>query len=320
LIEHLSKTIPENVNLELNSLFKEYEINSDEDFPVKVCFSKNGVAGSCRAKFIVGADGAYSQVAKFNKNLQGNKKFLVGFEKLFYGTIDFGPCPESCVYHFWFGDFSLGYGGWLSPTIYKGKPAFRVGIAKLLSDANNLHKVDEFIKILHGKGIIKFEHKEPVVTFAHPIPIGGVLKNVYDKYCLLIGDAAGFCGAFAADGIKGAVLSAQIAAELIPKHLSGDHEAFSNYFDLIQKRTKMMTYYKKQLIYRWMWNVMKSNRTFHALINIISKEKQGFLHQFCDNKDKNKSLFRVVLKLKHLWKLMKYAVYMFVDLFKRRKG
>ena len=67
----------------------------------------------------------------------------------------------------------------------------------------------------------------------------------YDDHSLLLGDAAGLCGAFAADGIKGAVVSGQVAARLIPEVLEGNPAALKRYYPEIQKNNKLMSYYYK---------------------------------------------------------------------------
>jgi flavin-dependent dehydrogenase len=240
-------------------------------------------------------------------------------EKVFFGNILLGDHPKNTVYHFWFGEFSLGYGGWLSPTTVEGRPAFRLGLAKLQKDLKDLKKIDEFIRVLEEKKMIEIDKgSEEVLTFGSLIPIGGPLRTVYDKHSLLIGDAAGLCGAFAADGIKGAIVSGKVAAQLIPDYLEGNEKALSEYYPRIQKHRKLMTYYRKQLLYRFIWDRMKSNRSFEMMFDIIARQKESFLNQFCDSKDKNTSLMWVVLKVRNLPLLVKYAWFLFLDLFKRR--
>ena len=77
-----------------------------------------------------------------------------------------------------------------------------------------------------------------------------------------------------------------------------------------------MTYYRKQVLYRFIWERMKSNRSFFALWKVIEREKESFLYQFCDKKDKAKSLVSVVLKVRNLPALVKYALSLVGDLFK----
>ena len=243
----------------------------------------------------------------------------MGFEKVFYGDIDLGDHSDETIYHFWFGEFSLGYGGWLSPTIINGKKAFRVGLAKMEKDKQDIKKLDTFIDILVEKKIVHIEPETKcLVSFGHPIPIGGLLKNYSSDHVLLIGDAAGFCGAFAADGIKGSLVSGLCAAELIPEYLKGNKNIFSKFYKNVESQSGLVTYYRKQLLYRWLWDKMKSDRTFHAMYDIIAREKDGFLHQFCDSKDKNKSLVRVVLKTKHFFYLIKYGCFVVYDMIFKR--
>ncbi len=320
LVKHLSEKLPGSVELRLGAGLLSYEIHEHEEFPIVATYLQGGEKKQIAAKFLVGADGSHSTVAKLSKNLSHNKKFLAGHEKVFYGDILFGEHAENTIYHFWFGEFSLGYGGWLSPTIIEGKKAFRLGLAKLEKDAKDLKKIDEFIQILLDKKIIRIDGdvKKPVVAFGHLIPIGGILKNVFNKHTLLIGDAAGLCGAFAADGIKGAIVSGKVAGEIIPRHLNDEVNALAEFYPKIQIYNKLVTYYKKQVWYRFLWDRMKSNRSFHILFSIIAREKNSFLYQFCDSKDKQKSLVRVVLKVKNVPLLVKYALSIVFDFFKVR--
>lgn len=313
LVENMAKTVPSNVTVKTNCHFKTYEVE-DGDHPVKVSYSENKKDEVAEARFIVGADGSHSQVAKANEKLSKNQKFLAGLEKVYYGNIHLGDHPKSTIYHFWFGEFSLGYGGWISPTIINGRHAFRVGLAKLEKDIKELKLLDDFIKILLDKGIVTIDEEKTIHSFGSLIPINGVLKNVYDDHSMLVGDAAGFCGAFAADGIKGALVSAKAAAELLPRHLDGEKNVFKNYKPRIQEHRKLLTYYKKQLFYRWVWDQMKRDRTFHAMYDIIEREKEGFLNQFCDNMNKAQSLAGTVMKVRNLPKLVKYSTYILMDM------
>ncbi len=307
----MANSLPLNVTVKVQCCFKESRISSDNDYPVAIQYIHRGKKYQVSTKFLVGADGAHSTVAVQNRKLSQNTRFLAGLEKVFYGNIDFGQHSKNTVYHFWFGEFSLGYGGWLSPTVINNKPAFRVGLAKLKDGIKDLRKLDHFIQILLDKGIIHIENNaKPLYTFGSLIPIGGVLKNVYDDYTVLLGDAAGFCGAFAADGIKGAVVSGKVVGRLLPEYLQGDKKAFLRYKPEIQKYQKLIRYYHKQQFYRWVWGRMHRNRTFQAMYDLIERQKDDFLYQFCDSKDQAKSFTRIIL-------LLKYAVYILLDMFQR---
>ncbi|MDP3975870.1 MAG: NAD(P)/FAD-dependent oxidoreductase [bacterium] len=320
LVQHMSETLPNNVTLQLRATFSDVNVDREQKYPVEIRYQQNGEQKLVRVRFMVGADGSHSQVAKKNQHLSQNTKFLAGLEKVFFGDITLGEHPKNTVYHFWFGAFSLGYGGWLSPTIVKGKPAFRLGLAKLKKDIKDLEKINQFIATLQEKNMIRIEQgTEEILTFGSLIPIGGPLRNVSDKHTLLIGDAAGLCGAFAADGIKGAVVSAKVAAEIIPEHLEGNARALSEFYPRIQTYKSLMTYYRKQQLYRLLWNKMKSNRTFEALFDIIARQKESFLHQFCDSKDRNSSLFWVIVRPGSILHLLKYSWFLLLDMIRQTK-
>jgi flavin-dependent dehydrogenase len=310
LVKHLAETLPSHVEVRLGAGLVSYEIFPNEAFPVVATYVCKGEKRRIAAKIIVGADGSHSTVAKMNKNLSKNKHFLAGFEKVFYGDILLGDHPDATIYHIWFGEFSLGYGGWLSPTIINDKKAFRIGLAKLEKDVKDIKKLDEFIQILQSKNMIHIDgdSREPVVGFGHLIPIGGVLPSLHDAHSVLVGDAAGFCGAFAADGIKGAIVSGKVVAELLPRHLAGDVSVFSEYRQKMQSFNGLMTYYQKQVVYRWLWDRMKTNRTFQALFSLIEREKESFLYQFCDSKDKHRSLLSIVLRVRNIPGLVRYGL------------
>src|SRR3989339_221293 len=202
-------------------------------------------------------------------------------------------------------------------ALIKGKKAFRIGLAKFKKDHKDVPwLMKKFVGTLLDRGMITIEGtlEKPVCSFAGTIPISGALRCVFKNNVLLVGDAAGLCGAFAADGIKGAVISGKEGARLIDEFLKGDQRALSAFHQRINMHQSLMSYYRRQVRYRWIWNRMKRNRTFRAMYDIIASEKESFLNQFCDSKDRHRSLMRVVLKIKHFPKLLKYAWFIFLDL------
>ncbi len=177
----------------------------------------------------------------------------------------------------------------------------------------------KFLQVLVERNIISIDGNidKPDYVFGSHIPLGGALKNIYYQNVLLIGDAAGFCGAFAADGIKGSVISGKEGALLIEQYLKGNESAPGTLRERMEAHGGMMGYYTRQLHYRWIWDLMKSDRTFRAMYKIIEAEQETFLNQFCDAKDKRRSLSWTVLKVRYIPKLVVYAWYVLLDLFKR---
>ncbi len=314
LVKALADRLPPNVTFRPKTVFLGVD---DADAPTKIRVRSLGLdEEEIDVKFLVGADGGHSKVAQCVNGLSKNTQFLFGYEQVFFGDVLRGPKPEETIFHYWFGEFSLGYGGWLSPTIVDGKKAFRLGLAKMMKDRGDAKQLTEaFVKQLVERGDIRIDGDitKPGYVFGSHIPIGGARSTISKNNVLLIGDAAGFCGAFAADGIKGSVISGKEAAILIPRFLNGDRNAPSHLRAAMNTHGGMMRYYRRQMLYRFIWSRMQRNRTFRAMYDIIAAEHATFLEQFCDSKDKHRSLAWTVLKWKHAKKLIKYSVYWTID-------
>ncbi|MFO0781047.1 MAG: hypothetical protein U0519_04185 [Candidatus Gracilibacteria bacterium] len=137
-------------------------------------------------------------------------------------------------------------------------------------------------------------------------------EKIHHRNINAIGDAAGFCGAFAADGIKGSVVSGKEGARVIA--VSRGNRAIRVLKLCANRRQVSAQLYKKQLRYRLIWDMMKKDRTFTAMYKVIEAEKEKFLEQFCDSKDRRRSLAWTVLKMKHVPKLAVYSWFIFMDL------
>lgn len=313
LIAAFGRNLPPNITLLLSAEFFDCRREGES---VIVTVKKDNQPLECACRFLVGADGGRSRVAE-KSGLQKNEKFLLGYEKVFPGKITFGEKPDETVYHYWFGEFSLGYGGWLSPSTVNGRPVFRIGLAKLDVNRGEIKKLDEFVEKLKDLGHIS-PTGDCLYEYAGFIPIGGPLKNIYKNRVMLIGDAAGLCGAFAADGIKGALASGIAAAKLIERFLStGDETVFLGFNRELNKFDNLLKYFRKQVLYRFIWNAMRKNRTFRAMFDVIAADKESFISQFSEAKNKGGGLIKLVLKPRILPKLASYGVFWIIDWLRR---
>jgi len=300
LVRALAQSVPSHVTVQTKTVFVDAK---DTDNQTVVTLQTQGEpARQVACRVLVGADGSHSKVAQESVGLDRNNSFLFGFERVYFGKVTLGPIPAETIYHYWFGEFSLGYGGWLSPTVVDGRPAYRIGLAKLMRERGKASELlKKFTQRLIDDGTITLDGSidSPDYAFGSLIPIGGVLKHTVAGNRVLIGDAAGYCGAFAADGIKGSLASAKIASELIPRFLGGDMCALTELPRRMDSDYALIAYYRRQMRYRWIWDQMKRDRSFTALFSIIQREQETFVDQFCDSKDTHRSLMWTVLKVKH---------------------
>lgn len=306
LLLELARACRDNVTFLYNAALVGYAVEPGSPHPVVARYVQNGTEGVARGRFIVGADGVRSAVAKSNPALSKNRRLLFAFERMYEGDCLIGDIPDRTVYHLWFGSFSLGYGGWIAPNFIDGKKLFRIGFATYSPGAEKARLLDRLVETLVDKEVVRLSGSTdaPLLNYGGYCPIGGVLRRVCDGHSLLVGDAAGFCGPFSADGIKGAVVSALVAAEVIPRHLEGDRTALGAFFPLVEARSRLLSYYRKQLRYRLLWDRMTSNASFSRLFRICEGEKETFLDQFCDAKDKQASLLKGLIKLRNLPRLI----------------
>ncbi|MGE5586320.1 MAG: NAD(P)/FAD-dependent oxidoreductase, partial [Bacillota bacterium] len=287
----------DNVKILTGTTFERYRLERGDGYPVIVEYSSGGTKMEARAKLVVGADGARSAVAQWAQRagcgLGVNRKFLFACERVYEGDCLLGDVPDRTVYHVWFGSFSLGYGGWIAPNFIGGRRCFRIGLATYSPGAEKARLLERLVDTMIACGVISVSDPErPETSYGGYVPIGGYHKRVWDERVLLLGDAAGFCGAFSGDGIKGAVVSGLVAGELIPEYLSGSHGAPKLFLPRIEERYRLLSYYNRQLVYRFMWDRMTSNASFESLFRLCEREKSDFLNQFCDAKDKQASLLK----------------------------
>lgn len=164
-----------------------------------------------RARFVVGADGARSQVAK-QFGLSQNKKFLTGMEFEYLG-IDY--LDRDYLHVFIDSNIAPGYIAWVVP----GVEMTQVGMA-----ATYPHQLDMPALLNKLKPLHDFTHVPVMETRGGVIPVGGVLPKLGDDRVLLLGDAAGTVSPLTAGGIHKALEHGLRAAGCIDDYLQGRGE------------------------------------------------------------------------------------------------
>lgn len=173
-----------------------------------------------RARFIVGADGARSRVAR-DLGLDVNRRFLVGAE-IVHPIASGASAPAfHCVLD---PRVAPGYLGWV---IDDGQHA-HVGVAGY-PDAMSTgvrHLLDTFAADAPGRSA----PSGPVERRGGPIPVGGVLRKLACPAGLLVGDAAGAVSPLTAGGLDPCLRMSELAAAVTAGYLrTGDPRVLAGY-------------------------------------------------------------------------------------------
>jgi flavin-dependent dehydrogenase len=175
-----------------------------------------------RARFLVGADGARSRVAR-DLALDRNHHLLVGAEEVFALPGSDEPPTFHCVL-----DPSLAP-GYLAWVVNDGQHA-HVGVAGY---------ADRFAEGLgralrrfgdSAPGLPRVERPEVVERRAGPIPVGGVLRRISCADGLVVGDAAGAVSPLTAGGLDPCLRLSELAAAVLDDALrTGRPDALLHY-------------------------------------------------------------------------------------------
>ncbi|MEE1940050.1 NAD(P)/FAD-dependent oxidoreductase [Streptomyces sp. TRM 70361] len=164
-----------------------------------------------RARFVVGADGARSSVAR-DLGLDRNHHLLVGAEEVFELPGNDGPPTFHCVL-----DPSLAP-GYLAWVVNDGQHA-HVGVAGCADRfPEGLRRALERFSA-SAPGLAGADRPEVVERRGGPIPVGGVLRRISCPDGLLVGDAAGAVSPLTAGGLDPCLRLSELAAEVLDEAL-----------------------------------------------------------------------------------------------------
>ncbi|MEV4516702.1 NAD(P)/FAD-dependent oxidoreductase [Dactylosporangium sp. NPDC049525] len=173
-----------------------------------------------RARFVVGADGARSRVAR-DLGLDVNRRMLVGAE-LIHPVASMTATPAfHCVLD---PRVAPGYLGWV---IDDGRHA-HVGVAGYPGAMRSgvRHLLDAFAAGAPGRTA----PTGPVERRGGPIPVGGVLRRLACPAGLLVGDAAGAVSPLTAGGLDPCLRMSELAAAVAAGYLrTGDQRLLDRY-------------------------------------------------------------------------------------------
>ncbi|MEU9353522.1 NAD(P)/FAD-dependent oxidoreductase [Streptomyces griseoloalbus] len=175
-----------------------------------------------RARFVIGADGARSSVAR-DLGLDRNRHLLVGAEEVFEVPANGEPPTFHCVL-----DPSLAP-GYLAWVVNDGQHA-HVGVAGYAHRfPQGLRRARERFSA-SAPGLEGVDRPEAVERRGGPIPVGGVLRRISCADGLLVGDAAGAVSPLTAGGLDPCLRLSELAASVLDDALrSGRTDALTRY-------------------------------------------------------------------------------------------
>ncbi|HEU4913177.1 MAG TPA: NAD(P)/FAD-dependent oxidoreductase [Actinomycetes bacterium] len=177
---------------------------------------------SVRARFVVGADGARSTVAR-DLGLDRNDHLLVGAEEVFETAGSEEPPTFHCVV-----DPSLAP-GYLAWVVNDGRHA-HVGVAGYADRfPDGLRRALRRFSA-SAPGLAGLDRAGQVERRGGPIPVGGVLRRIGSADGLLVGDAAGAVSPLTAGGLDPCLRQAELAAVTLDDALrTGRTDALADY-------------------------------------------------------------------------------------------
>lgn len=217
-----------------------------------------------RARMLIGADGARSRVARA-LDLDRNERLLAGAEWLvegveierdtFYLVMDAQLAPGYCVWLAPHGDIAA-YGVAGRQREFKPNDSLRVA-QSMFADVADLSQM----RVVERKG--------------GNIPVGGRLKRVYRDdargRALLLGDAAGLCGAATGGGIYPALISGRLAAQAVAQELLNSSPAgVKTYLRTLPQAGRLGPYLQIEDWIRFALDRMATNADWQTLVSIMA--------------------------------------------------
>ena len=185
-----------------------------------VRLERGGREFAVRARFVVGADGARSRVAR-DLGLDSNREWIVGVEDV-YADVRADDVPR--FHCFLDPRVAPGYLAWI---VSDGEET-HVGTGGYAARFDPARALELFRASLDG--IVDLKGARRVERRGGRIPVGGVLERIANARGLLIGDAAGAVSPLTAGGLDPCLRLSTLAAHVADDYLAtGDAGALAPY-------------------------------------------------------------------------------------------
>lgn len=205
-----------------------------------------------RTRFLVGADGPRSRVAR-SLGLGQSRHYLFGVEYE-YPKVDIeAPNKLHCFIN---RRLARGYIGW----VVTGTHTVQVGLARRVRAEAPPPQAAMAAFLDRIAPLFDFRSLQPASVRAGMIPCGGLVHPVAGRRVLLVGDAAGMVSPVTAGGIHTALKHGMAAGHAIADYLSGKCEDPSGWFVDSYPR-----FHSKRLL-RFLFDHFQSDTLFNLLL------------------------------------------------------
>lgn len=167
-------------------------------------------SGSITTRYLIGADGARSRVARDLK-LDLNREWIVGVENVLAGARLDGPPRLLC---FLDPKLAPGYIAWIA---HDGDET-HLGVGGYATHFDPVAALEEFRASVGN--LIDLRDANQIERRAGYIPVGGVLRNIANTHGLLLGDAAGAVSPLTAGGLDPCMRLSALAADVVVEYLA----------------------------------------------------------------------------------------------------
>jgi len=167
-----------------------------------------------RVRFIIGADGTMSQVAR-DLSLDTNRQWIVGVEDVYRGVSSGGPARFHC---FLDPVLAPGYLGW----VVDDGEEIHVGVGGYAHRFEPSSALEAFGKSIQN--VVDLRKASRVERRGGRIPVGGVHKRIANRRGLVVGDAAGAPSPLTAGGLDPCLRLSAFAAGVVGDYLRTSNE------------------------------------------------------------------------------------------------
>ena len=172
--------------------------------------AREGKTQRVQARYIVGADGVMSRVAR-DLGLDRNREWIVGVEDVLRGVPLDG---EPCFHCFLDPVRAPGYLAWV---VNDGHET-HLGVGGYAARFDPPRALESFRARVSG--LVDLRCAERVERRGGRIPVGGVLRRIANCRGLLVGDAAGAPSPLTAGGLDPCMRLSSLAADVVTRYLA----------------------------------------------------------------------------------------------------